>query len=130
MLRKLVTAIVILSLVVQGSDRLFILINFKIHQAYIARFLCENRNNPKAKCDGMCHLKKELKKNDEEQKHDQQPPNVQLRDQQLFLPVSVKTSLSNLIQPSVNKFLIPHNSGAPASGFTFSLFQPPDRSLV
>ncbi len=55
---------------VQGSGRLFILINFKIHQAYIARYLCENRNNPKAKCDGMCHLKKELNKNDE-QKHDQ-----------------------------------------------------------
>lgn len=129
MLRKLVTAIIILSLVVQGSGRLFILINFKIHQAYIARYLCENRNNPKAKCDGMCHLKKELKK-DEEQKREQQPPNVHLRDQQLFLPVRVKNLLSNLIQPSVNKFLIPYNSGAPASGFTFSPFQPPDGSLV
>lgn len=114
---------------VQGSGRLFILINFKIHQAYIARYLCENRNNPKAKCDGMCHLKKELKK-DEEQKREQQPPNVHLRDQQLFLPVRVKNLLSNLIQPSVNKFLIPYNSGAPASGFTFSPFQPPDGSLV
>lgn len=114
---------------VQGSGRLFILINFKIHQAYIARFLCENRNNPKAKCDGMCHLKKELKK-DEEQKSEKQPPNVQLRDQQLFLPVEVKASLSNLIQPFVNKILIPYNSGSPNSGYTYGPFQPPDRSLV
>lgn len=129
MLRKLVSAIVILSLVVQGSGRLFILINFKIHQAYIARYLCENRNNPKAKCDGMCHLKKELKK-DEEQKRDQQPPNVQLRDQQLFLPSGIKTSLGSLFQPSINEFLIPFNSGAPDSGFTYSPFQPPDGSLV
>jgi hypothetical protein len=41
--------------------------SFKINQDYIAKNLCENRANPKLKCNGQCVLMKKLKKAEQEE---------------------------------------------------------------
>jgi hypothetical protein len=40
--------------------------SFKINQDFIAMVLCINKEKPKLDCNGKCHLNKELKKNDSE----------------------------------------------------------------
>lgn len=92
-LRSFFAFLIIGALIVQGSGRLFILINFKLHQAYIASVLCENRDKPEMQCNGNCHLKKELRKNDEREQK-QQPPNLELREVLWVLPVCTSFDLS------------------------------------
>lgn len=36
------------------------ILEYAINYEYISKVLCENKNNPKKKCNGKCHLKKEL----------------------------------------------------------------------
>jgi hypothetical protein len=42
--------------------QLFIVGNFFIYQDEITEEFCENKDKPELKCDGKCHLKKELTK--------------------------------------------------------------------
>jgi hypothetical protein len=46
-----------------------ILIDFKINQDYIAKFLCINREKPMSTCNGKCYLTKQLKKAEEQEKN-------------------------------------------------------------
>lgn len=42
---------------------------FHLNKSYVALNLCENKDKPELKCGGKCHLKKQIKKNrDEENK--------------------------------------------------------------
>jgi len=40
-------------------------LNFKINQDFFAE-ICENKDTPEMKCNGKCHLKKQIKKQEEE----------------------------------------------------------------
>ncbi len=37
-----------------------IFVDYQVRKAYIARYLCENRNRPELRCDGKCYLAKRL----------------------------------------------------------------------
>ncbi len=54
----------IFSLLAQVSRRTLIIIQWSLNQNYIAQNLCENKAKPTLKCNGKCHLKKELLKED------------------------------------------------------------------
>jgi hypothetical protein len=45
--------------------QLAIYTNFKFNQGFIARVLCINQDKPEMKCNGKCHLKKQLKEADD-----------------------------------------------------------------
>ncbi|WP_370899401.1 hypothetical protein [Chryseobacterium gossypii] len=42
------------------------LVNYVVNYDYIAKNLCENRNNPESTCKGKCYVKKELVKTEKE----------------------------------------------------------------
>jgi hypothetical protein len=45
-----------------GSMRVLIpVLNYKLHQDYIAKNLCVNRAKPELQCDGKCHLRTQLR---------------------------------------------------------------------
>lgn len=126
--RSLFLGLIIFSLFVQGSGRLFILINFKLHQAYIAKFLCENRNNAKVKCDGMCKLKKELRK-DEDQAQQAQPPHINLPEPLLFpLQFSLRACCQDIRKLTTR--VLPIDDDRLQRGFDTPFFRPPEQSLV
>lgn len=52
-------------MLLQVSRKTIVIIQWSINQDYIAKNLCINKNKPTLKCDGKCHLKKELKKTEE-----------------------------------------------------------------
>jgi len=51
-------------------SQVVIFVDYTINKEYIAENLCENKDKPEMQCNGMCHLKKELIK-DEERKTDE-----------------------------------------------------------
>ena len=52
-------------MLLQVSRKTIVTIQWSINQDYIAKNLCINKNKPALKCDGKCHLRKELKKTEE-----------------------------------------------------------------
>lgn len=86
---RIVSLIILLSIVSQSAGRLVILVNFKIHQAYIARVLCEKKDIPENTCKGNCQLNKKL--NEQQETEKQLPPSVNLKELILY---ACKTTLS------------------------------------
>ena len=48
--------------------RVAIMVDFSVHQDFITKMLCVNKDVPGSTCNGKCHLKKQLK-NTEEDRH-------------------------------------------------------------
>lgn len=46
------------------SQRALIIVHFKLNQGTIAQKFCVNKNKPELQCQGLCYLKKELQKTD------------------------------------------------------------------
>lgn len=44
-------------------------IEYVLNQEYIAEILCINKNKPELKCNGKCHLAKQLEKQQEDPQH-------------------------------------------------------------
>jgi len=51
----------------QTFNRVLIIAQYYANQEYIAKNICENRDKPKMHCNGKCHLKKQLAKEEKEQ---------------------------------------------------------------
>jgi len=64
-MNKLFCIIIIVAMLLQVSRKTIVTIQWSINQDYIAKNLCINKNKPALKCDGKCHLRKELKKTEE-----------------------------------------------------------------
>jgi len=71
-------------------------LDYAINKDYIAKELCENKDNPVMKCDGKCHLAKKIKEQSEEEKEPSKPtnPTKQENDVIPFLIESMETSFS------------------------------------
>ncbi len=56
--------------VLQPMSQALIFINYHINKNYIASQWCVNKTRPQMHCEGKCHLRKQLQKDEEEQKKD------------------------------------------------------------
>lgn len=59
---------------VQSLQGFFTLVNWKINQAEITEKFCENKDKPILKCNGKCHLMKQLKLQEEQDEADASKP--------------------------------------------------------
>jgi hypothetical protein len=59
-LKPLIAILLTVSLLMQGFNRIFILLNYQLNQAQITALFCVNKTNPEAACHGKCYLKKRL----------------------------------------------------------------------
>lgn len=66
-MRKIVTALLLFSLLLQTFSRAGIYLSFKVNQDYIARVLCINKAKPQMHCNGKCYLAKKLKQAEEQE---------------------------------------------------------------
>jgi hypothetical protein len=53
---------VFVGLVLQNCSQYLIVLEFKVNQHFIASVLCVNRDKPDMHCNGKCHLKKQLER--------------------------------------------------------------------
>lgn len=100
-----------------------IIIDFNINQNYIAEVLCINKDKPKMKCNGKCHLTKELKKT-EEPVDNHKTEFVQLRNEILFCQHFINTKKNNII-PEPTKSYCYQNPDFYKSEFVSDIFHPP-----
>ncbi|QJX45630.1 hypothetical protein HMJ29_01235 [Hymenobacter taeanensis] len=70
-MRQAVAILLLCSLMVQCTGRFGIVAGWWLNQDYIARVLCINRDKPQLKCNGRCHLRKELKAQEEREQKQQ-----------------------------------------------------------
>jgi hypothetical protein len=75
-MRQAVAILLLCSLSVHCAGRLGIVAGWWLNQDYIARVLCINRAKPQLKCNGKCHLRKQLKAVEEAERK-QQPDSRQ-----------------------------------------------------
>jgi hypothetical protein len=58
--QKILAFVLLTSLSIHLFSSSFVAIDFALHQEEIAKTLCEKKEEPKATCNGRCHLKKQL----------------------------------------------------------------------
>ncbi|MBW8685449.1 hypothetical protein [Chitinophaga rhizophila] len=68
-MRYLFAIIILFGLLLQNFSQLVIMVKYKMDEAYIASVLCENRAMPEMHCNGKCYLKKQLKKDEQQQQN-------------------------------------------------------------
>lgn len=81
MIRFVTIWLLTLAVFLQSLAPLLILVDFKIHQDFIAEVLCINRDQPELQCNGQCHLQEKLS---EQQEQEQQAPNRVEEKMQVF----------------------------------------------
>ena len=64
-MKHLLTIILFLCLLLQGFTKALILVDYELRKDFIAKNICENRDKPQMHCNGKCHLRKQLKKDEE-----------------------------------------------------------------
>lgn len=99
---------------------MFVVTNYLINYDYIANVLCINKDKPELKCNGKCHLNKELKKDDERKDKE-----IKSTFEVYFFCHTPQISSENIFSPiEINK---PENLYLKKEqvGFTSSVFHPP-----
>jgi hypothetical protein len=81
-LKSLIAILLSAVIVVQSASKLIVLVNFELNKGFIIAKLCENMTRPKMRCNGKCHLKKQLQKEDKKEK--QQNPVKDKSELQFF----------------------------------------------
>lgn len=71
MRKQLITVLFLMIWLCQLSGRYVVLLDFYLNQDYIAKNWCVNRDKPAMRCNGKCHLGKQLR---EEDRKDQENP--------------------------------------------------------
>jgi hypothetical protein len=96
--------------------------DYLLHEEYIAKTFCENKDKPMLHCNGKCHLMKQLKKA-AEQNHHKDPTRIASENFLPHFPASGVVSISVYSIPV--KPAAPHGQFCPAYSLIFSVFHPP-----
>jgi hypothetical protein len=65
MLRKFISLILLITMLIHAGSQIVIVIDYLVNTDFITETFCINKEKPKMKCNGKCHLSKELKKDEE-----------------------------------------------------------------
>lgn len=81
---------------------IFPVIDYVVHYDYISKVLCENKEKPQMKCNGKCHLMKEMAKASESEKPLSQDKKNSIQEAEILfvqqLP-SYEINFSSIITP-------------------------------
>ncbi|MGQ0827392.1 MAG: hypothetical protein ACT4ON_03240 [Bacteroidota bacterium] len=79
----------------QSVSKLFIIVNYQVNKETITKLFCENKAKPVLKCNGKCHLKKQLEK--EEKKENAPSNNIKTKTEiQFFSEDKLFAFLNNI----------------------------------
>lgn len=123
-LREILTPTLILLLCVQGLLPIWVQMDFKKRQTYIANVLCENKNKPNSHCHGACYLKKRLLKTGDESS--QNPLNKTERRSLEISPYFLPNVLVVPQKPLGFKLVSFFLSERPLEGFPLEIAHPPN----
>ena len=123
-MNRVIISIFLILFTIPYLVQLTILIDFKINQTFIAKELCEDREIKESKCNGKCHLVKELTKNESK---DNEPKSKTLPEKHksdlFYKKLSIETNEAEPIEQQaipLSQIGLIYSSPAMAS-----LFRPP-----
>jgi hypothetical protein len=117
--RRLSFILLASAILLHSFSGLLTIAGYEININYISRTLCENRHNPSLHCNGKCYLKKELKKEKE------QNPASSPKEKQEITPL-FQTGFDFTVRlPASPLRLLPGDIACPAGGFHPFIFHPP-----
>lgn len=104
----------------QSFTRTFIIVNYEVNKEYISKVLCENKEKKAMHCEGKCHLKKEL---DKEEKKESTPTGSSKEKVEITLfnesiPVLFIHTANKVIYPADYIAILPQNC-------SIAIFHPP-----
>jgi hypothetical protein len=119
---RLVSVLVLVGIVLQSLSSAFLLAHYHYNKASITAKYCENKAKPKLKCNGQCHLRKQLKQ-DEQRKENPASP---LKDKTDILQYFQDFS-SNILQNKAYQLVQPTftSSTFHEQLVIFAVFHPP-----
>ena len=107
-------------MLMHSFSQIYIIGDFILNQDFIAKNLCENIDKPVLKCNGKCHLKKELEK-DEERKSDERTSKVEVL---LFCDCTpIYTEFEMCFEVAENEYSTYSNTTL--NGYLSDVFHPP-----
>lgn len=120
-MRFLVSAVLIFSLLFQNLGKTIIVASFLSNQRFIAQNLCENRGKPEMHCNGKCHLRKQI------QKEDQDTPKIPqaLKNYEELAAGQCEAAFCSFEFSSGISFSFPEFSSSIQAAFGPSVFHPP-----
>lgn len=124
-MRPLIAILLALIIVVQSASKLVVVINFELNKGVIVAKFCENKAKPKMRCNGKCHLKKQLQK--EEKKEKQQNPLKDKSEIQFFSESFFVINKNYSEQREAHTF---STILRPYSTYLLSVFHPPPSIAV
>lgn len=120
-MRLFLSGLLICSLLFQNIGKTITVLSFLSNQDFITRNLCENRAKPEMHCNGKCHLRKQIKK--DEQEIPKIPASVKNYE---TLSESVCENLfAGFIFASSSDFVFPESGNFSEQDFLRSVFHPP-----
>lgn len=66
-MKTTLTILLVFLFLLQSFTRTFIIVNYQVNKDYISNVLCENKEKKAMHCEGKCHLKKELQKEEKKE---------------------------------------------------------------
>lgn len=120
-IHTIVAFVVIAVFLLQVITKFAIVVNYALNKEYIAKTLCENKAKPKMHCNGKCHLKKQLEKQEKKEK----PTNTSKEkfEVQFFSDAKIELGLPFLFFEE-RVFVLFYNNNL-AFNDSRSIFQPP-----
>ncbi|MGQ1788112.1 MULTISPECIES: hypothetical protein [unclassified Saccharicrinis] len=122
-LKQTLSILTIILFLLPTIGRIWIVIDFKIHQDYIAKVLCVNKDKPDNTCNGKCHLKKQLKKAQENPQSETSKNFKENSVLNLFLPeFDILLKSNSSIKEKQKQYF---NTPFKRSGYINKFFRPP-----
>jgi hypothetical protein len=108
---------------------IFPLVDYAVNYNYIAKVLCVNKTKPTLKCNGKCHLMKELAKAAEEESANDKSNSSDKKENHKNIEVLFYTEIKSLVsnQTRVQNLntVIDNYSNLYSYKTSFSIFHPP-----
>lgn len=67
-MKSTITIFMIFTLMFSNISKLWVLVDFAVHQDYISNTFCVNKAKPMLNCNGKCYLAQKLKEQEEKEK--------------------------------------------------------------
>lgn len=123
-LKKAISIVFVFLLVFSNLSRIWILIDFKVNQDFIAKVLCINKDKPELQCNGKCHLASQIK--DQEEKENQGTSSeTNIKTEVIYFSMYSAELPSQEEQPVLSKEESPFYNCLRSSDFLDRLLRPP-----
>ena len=121
-MKYLFVILVVSGILLQNLNKVIILINFQLNRAYIAKNLCVKKEVENNCCQGSCHLKEELDKEDKKEQAPTAPSFKDKNETQLFYQ-TINLSNVNTLGMELSAYVLYKETETVS--VCFSVFHPP-----